>query len=73
MTSYTCNLLHEIEKLNKLLNHRILNNGSEEYKILLEQTLLKIERLKEKNPYICLTKDEIKIKNRIYEFENQRR
>ncbi|MDR0835170.1 MAG: GSCFA domain-containing protein [Tannerella sp.] len=73
MTNSTRNLLHEIEKLNKSLNHRILNNESAEYKIFLEQTLLKIERLKEKNPYICLTKDEIKIKNRIYEFDNQRK
>jgi hypothetical protein len=73
MSGDTRSLIAEIGGLNKALNHRVLNNKSEEYKIFLKQTLLKIERLKEKNPYICLTKDETGIKNRIDEFESKQR
>jgi hypothetical protein len=73
MTGVTRNLIHEINGLNKSLNHRLLNNNNEGYKIFLKQTLLKIERLKEKNPYICLTKEESEIKNKIDEFESKQR
>ncbi|MDR3267329.1 MAG: GSCFA domain-containing protein, partial [Tannerella sp.] len=73
MTGATRNLVNDISGLNKSLNHRLLNNDNEGYKIFLKQTLLKIERLKEKNPYICLTKDEIEIKNKIDEFESKQR
>jgi hypothetical protein len=73
MTGDTRSLSHEIGELNKSLNHRILNSESEEYKIFLKQTLSKIERLKEKNPYICLMKDAIEIKNRIEELESKQK
>jgi hypothetical protein len=73
MTGDTRYLVNEINGLNKSLNHRVLNNCSKEYKIFLKQTLSKIERLKEKNPYICLVKDETEIKNKIDEFENKQR
>jgi hypothetical protein len=68
MTGSTLNCVNEMGKLSKSLNHNVLNNKSEEYRIFLKQTLSKLERLKEKNPYICLTKDETEIKNKIDEF-----
>jgi hypothetical protein len=73
MTDNTRNLITEIGGLNKALNHTVLNDKSEEYKIFLKQTLLKIERLKEKNPYICLTKDETEIKNKTGKFESKQK
>lgn len=55
----------EWRKIHSALNHRPLNTDSEEYKLFLRQTLLKLKAFNEKYPYICC-KDEISdIENRI--------
>jgi hypothetical protein len=46
--------LEEVTEIQRALNHRPLNPQSEPYKQFLSQTLLKIERLCAKNPYLCL-------------------
>jgi hypothetical protein len=70
MTDNTRKLINEIENLNKMLNHNVLNDKSEEYKTFLKQTLSKIERLIEKNPYICLIKDKMDVKSKIEKLES---
>ncbi|MDR2145024.1 MAG: GSCFA domain-containing protein [Tannerella sp.] len=59
------NQMSEVHSINKALNHRELNTNSKIYKTFLRQTLAKIERLKAKNPYICLSKTEKELLERI--------
>ncbi|MDR2765178.1 MAG: GSCFA domain-containing protein [Tannerella sp.] len=46
--------LEKVREIQQALNHRPLNPQNELYKQFLSQTLLKIERLCAKNPYLCL-------------------
>jgi hypothetical protein len=65
MDRETLSLIKEVEKINKRLNHKPLTNDNESYKQFLTQTLLKIRQLQNKNPYICISKDEIEVENRL--------
>ena len=51
-SSNTKNIMQECEKIDKLLQHRPLFPASDEYKSFLRQTVLKIEQLKRKYPYL---------------------
>ena len=51
-SSSTKNIMQECEKIDKLLQHRPLFPASDEYKSFLRQTVLKIEQLKRKYPYL---------------------
>jgi hypothetical protein len=57
MDVQTRTLLAEIEEIQKALNHKPLNPKSESYKHFVMQTLLKIERLNAKMPYLCFEKE----------------
>jgi hypothetical protein len=57
MNEQTRRLMNEIEQIKKALNHRPLNRQGESYKQFISQTLLKIEQLNEKMPYICFEKE----------------
>lgn len=46
--------LEQVTEIQRALNHRPLNPQSESYKQFLSQTLLNVERLCAKNPYLCL-------------------
>ena len=65
MDRETQNWISEMSNINKALNHSAFNTESEAYKTFLRQTLAKIERLKAKNPYICLSKTEKELLERI--------
>jgi hypothetical protein len=72
MNSETISEIDEVSKIVKSLNHRVLNENTEgHYKFLL-QTLKKIERMKEKNQYICLAKDEKSLRENIDKLEKMR-
>lgn len=43
----------EWSKISNALNHRPINSESEDYKLFLKQTLLKLKAFNEKYPYIC--------------------
>ena len=58
MNEQTKQLMIEVDQIKKALNHRPFNQQSESYKQFISQTLLKIEQLSEKMPYICF-KNEI--------------
>jgi hypothetical protein len=60
-------ILKEVESLNRALSHRPLNPSVNAYKQFLMQTLLKIQRLQHKNPYICLSKEEKEIASKLQE------
>lgn len=51
-------VMKEIESVNRALSHRALNPSSEMHKQFLMQTLLKLQRLQNKYPYICLSEEE---------------
>ena len=53
MNEHTQQLMKEIGRIKKALNHKPLNQQSESYRQFISQTLLKIEQLREKMPYIC--------------------
>jgi hypothetical protein len=54
-----------VEAINKNLNHRQLTSDNEAHKQFLMQTLLKIRQLREKNPYMCLSREEKEIEERL--------
>ncbi len=56
----TLNVLEEIDSVKKALNHRPIHPGSSEHAHFLEQIVLKINRLKEKNPNLDL-ENELKL------------
>ena len=58
MNEQTQQLMKEVNQIKKALNHRPLNQHSESYKQFISQTLLKIDQLNKKMPYICF-KNEI--------------
>jgi len=53
MNEQTRQLMHEVRRISKALNHRPLNPNSESHKQFIAQTLIQIERLNEKMPSIC--------------------
>ena len=53
MNEQTKQWMTEVDQINKALNHKVLNQQSESYTQFISQTLLKIEQLSEKMPYIC--------------------
>ena len=57
MDEQTRQLMKEVSLIQKSLNHRPLNKNNESYKQFITQTLLKIEQLSAKIPYICFAKE----------------
>lgn len=53
----TQQLVQEVESILKSANHKPFNPESEPYKQFVTQTLLKIERLTQKRPYLCFGKE----------------
>lgn len=51
-------IIEEWNKLHTAINHRPINQDSDEYKRFLDQTLLKLKTFAQKYPYICC-KDEL--------------
>ena len=50
-------VMNECEQIRKALEHKPFQPGSNSYKFFLEKTLLKINRLKEKYPYLDVDKE----------------
>ena len=65
MNAETKKILNEVGIINKALNHRPLNPSVDTYKVFLMQTLLKIQSLQSKCPYICLSIEEDKLKSKL--------
>lgn len=65
MCKETSLIIDEWRKIFSALNHRPLNVDSEEYKLFLRQTLLKLKAFDEKYPYICCEEEISDIENRI--------
>lgn len=65
MDRETLSFMKDVEAVNKSLNHRQLTSDNEAYKQFLMQTLFKIRQLREKNPYICISKEEKEIEERL--------
>lgn len=65
MDAATKDVLKEVEDINRALSHRPINPSTEAHKQFLIQTLLKIQRLQDKYPYICLSKEEKEIANKL--------
>ena len=59
--------LKEFEAIHRDIHHRPYHPSSASYKHFLMQTLLKIKRLKAKNSYICTSKQEKEIIDRLQE------
>lgn len=65
MHNETCLIIDEWRKIFSALNHRPFNVDSEEYKLFLRQTLLKLKAFDDKYPYICCEEEISDIENRI--------
>jgi hypothetical protein len=65
MDRETLSFMKEAEAINKNLNHRPSTDDNEGYEQFLMQTLLKIRQLRDKNPYICISKEEKEIEERL--------
>ena len=65
MHNETLLIIDEWRKIFLALNHRPLNVDSEEYKLFLRQTLLKLKAFDDKYPYICCEQEISDIANRI--------
>jgi len=57
MNKQTQLLMKEICQIQKSLNHKPMNQNSELYRHFISQTLLKIEQLSTKMPYLCFEKE----------------
>lgn len=57
-------IIGEWQKLYKALHHRSINVESEEYKLFLRQTLLKLKAFNDKYPYICCADEISELENR---------
>ena len=68
MNEQTKQWMIEVGQIKKALNHKPLNKQSESYKQFISQTLLKIEQLSEKMPYICF---ENELSNKRYSDNNR--
>ncbi len=53
----TNSIIEEWNKIHLALNHRPINSESEEHKLFLRQTLLKLKAFDEKYPYICCKRE----------------
>ncbi|MDR3260890.1 MAG: GSCFA domain-containing protein [Tannerella sp.] len=62
MEEQTRSILKSVSEVQKALNHKPLNPENDSYKQFLMQTLLKIERLRAKTPYLCFEKEIEKLK-----------
>ena len=58
MDAETKKALKDVEFVNRALRHRPLNPSTDAYEQFLIQTMQKIQQLKDKYPYICLTEVE---------------
>lgn len=68
MGESTQHLLTEIKDILKSVNHKPFNPQSESYKQFVTQTLLKIELLIKKRPYLCFEQEIKKLRtNNLYE------
>jgi hypothetical protein len=65
MDKQTLSYMKEVEDINKRLNHKPLTSNDEAYKQFLMQTLLKIRRLQNENPDICISKEESEVEGRL--------
>ena len=65
MDKTTKDVLKEVGQITIALNHRPLNASSDAYKQFLIQTLLKINCLQSKYPYLCLLEYEKEIANKL--------
>ena len=65
MDAETTNVLKEVESINSALNHRSLNPATDAYKHFLMQTMLKIEQLLNKYPYLCLSSEKKEIASKL--------
>ena len=65
MNIETKEILKEVENINRALNHRPLNPSTDAHKQFLMQTLLKIKRLQDKYPYLCLSGEEKEIASKL--------
>jgi hypothetical protein len=68
MNRETRSLMEAVERIHKDLNHKPFNPSSAAYKQFLMQTLLNIRKLQTKNSYICLSKEEEEVVNRLNNF-----
>ena len=57
--------MKEVGEICRALSHIPLNPSSDAYKQFLMQTLLKIKRLQEKFPYLCLSEEEKEIEGKL--------
>lgn len=63
MNQPTLQLVKEIDHILKSVNHKPFNPQNESYKQFIMQTLLKIEQLSKKSPYLCFKKEVEILKN----------
>jgi hypothetical protein len=68
MNRETRSLMKVVERIHKSLKHKPFNPGSEAYRQFLMQTLSDIRQVKTKNAYICLSKEEEEVTNRLKHF-----
>lgn len=57
-------IIKEWQKIYQALNHRPINNQSDNYKHFLRQTLLKLKAFNKKYPYICCEQEIVDLENR---------
>ena len=65
MNDQTKQQMKEIKQIHKLLNHRPFNCSNELHKQFISQTLLKIEQLSTKTPYLCFENEIEALKQRL--------
>ena len=65
MDMETKTVIKEVESIIRALNHRPLNPSTDAHKHFLMQTLLKIQRLQDKYPYLCLSEKEKEIARKL--------
>lgn len=58
-------IIQEWRKLHLALKHRPINQDSEEHKVFLRQTLLKLKAFNQKYPYICCNDDISDLEKRV--------
>lgn len=65
LSTESISIINEWRKIFLALNHRPLNEQSEEYKLFLRQTLLKLKAFNEKYPYICCSNEISCLENKL--------
>lgn len=61
----TISIIEEWNKLHTAINHRAINQDSDEYKRFLDQTLLKLRTFAQKYPYICCNGELLLLESRM--------